>query len=231
MKPATETHWKLRRKLTELAARGIDGEKKAAADKLARLERRYDFSQPEPGGASIFAAAFKPSHYAIKLSAFSPGDQDIGSYVKWAIENGAKISAVWRPDGFDSVLYVEADSSCLPQLQRIVDTVRDSFRALWKQFADTAEVKTCERSPFYLGLYDGMMSDQWPTGKPLPAANDRAPKKGAGRGKKTAVGQAIGLKLHPYSIGLGLGEQIRFAADIHDLSRELESKVSAALAA
>lgn len=214
MRTPTKTAWKLRRALQALVERGVEGEADNAATKLARLESRYDFSAGEM--ESLFSGTFHRSERAIFLASFPPGELILASFVKWAIENGAKIPALWRNDG----LWVEADRESLPQLQRLAETVQTAFAALWRDFKAAPGVRSADQQPFMLGLYDGMMSDTWPTGKALPAST---PPKKQKRGKSDA---RTGLTLHPYSVAVELGQGIRFNTPIAELTGQLTARLA-----
>lgn len=225
MKPATENIWKIRRKLEELAARGIEGERETAQRKLERLLARFDFAAGEPDGPSIFDGAWKPSRCgaAVLLASFGPTESVLGGFVKWAIENGAGIRGLWRMAGTDVELWVEAEPESLPQLRRLSETVQTAFGELWRTAAPIA--RPGDRAPFFLGLYDGMMSDDWPAGKPLPAAYV-APVKRPRKGKRTAVTVAPGMALHAYSVALELGRKIRFSVPIGEIAKELSQRIN-----
>lgn len=100
MRTPTQAVWKLRRALQSLVERGVEGEADVAGGKLARLESRYDFSAGEMG--NLFSGTFHRSERAVFLATFPPGEIIIAGFVKWAIENGAKIPALWRNDGMMS---------------------------------------------------------------------------------------------------------------------------------
>lgn len=210
----------MRRKLAELVERGIDGERDAAKIKLARLEARFDFTQAEPGGPSIFDGVFRPSTTAIRLEAFTPAEVELAGFIKWAIENGAGIRGIWR----GCELWVEAEPESLPQLRRLAEIVRTSFAELWQGFEGAPTVRPADRKSFQLGLYDGMMAEAWPSGKPLPAVHVEPVKRK--RAKKTALAQGPSVTLHPYSIALELGRKIRFAVPIGEIAKALSERIS-----
>jgi hypothetical protein len=56
--------------------------------------------------------------------------------------------------------------------------------------------------------YDGMMNDPRNVGQQLPSRPGRTKSL---KGKKP-VASAVGLHVHPYTVGFSLGKQIRFAA-------------------
>lgn len=214
MRTPTRNAWKLRKALQALVERGIEGEAETAGRKLHRLESRYDFSAGEM--ESLFSGKFHRSGRAVFLTLFEPGEMTVAGFVKWAIENGTKIPAIWRNDG----LWVEADSESLPRLQRLADTVRIAFVELWRNFAAAPGVRSGDRQLFMLGLYDGMMADSWQAGKALPVS---APAKNEKRGKSVA---RTGLTLHPYSVAVELGQGIRFNTPIAELTDQLSATVA-----
>lgn len=223
MKPATPQAFKLRRAFQALVEQGIEGERESAAKKLARLEARYDFTK-DPEGPDIFNGTFERSATAVFLSSFGPGDSATAGFVKWAIERRVGIPAVWRYAGWDSQLYVEASSSCMPQLRQIATTIRESFASLWDKFAAVPGVATNDKGTFLLGLYDGMMSDDWQRGKPLPQRSAPRQRKVRARKKALAVGPAIAL--HPYSVALSFGAQIRLATPVAEIVGALEREIA-----
>lgn len=219
MKPATEKIHSLRDKLKALAERGVNGEKLAAQAKLKRLESRYDFKSPILATADIFAGIFYSSSVAEPLCAFAPDDRDVANCVKWAIEDRTRIPCLFRND----TLCAQATPSTAQQLVKITDTIRRGFSELWRQYHAGGGV-IADRNNFIGGLFDGMMGEQR-TGQALPSrANTKPPKT-----KKRSVGHVAGLNIHPYSVALHLGRQIRFNAPLETIAGELAEKLQQAL--
>ena len=50
------------------------------------------------------------------------------------------------------------------------------------------------------------------------------------RGRKRAVPRASGLHIHPYTLAVGLGKQIRFSAPVEEIAAELEVAMRKCLA-
>lgn len=168
--PATQRLCELRDKLQALADRGINGEKEAAAAKLARLLARVDFSKPVLRTADLFAGVFVKANVASPVLPVPPEDYDVGNAVKYAIEKEAHIPCCWRADS----LMAEAAPETANRLHSIAATVATSFRELWRQFAANPGVNPADRANFVAGLADGML-DEVRTGTALPARAAPAP--------------------------------------------------------
>lgn len=202
-------------KLEALAERGIDGEKIVARRKIARLKARFDFSQPDQTGMpDLFSGHFKQSRTARKIYSFGAHDFDVANSVKWAIESAVKIPCVYRHGD----LLAEATSSTARRLTEIAGHIANSFGALIEQFRTLDGVSVGDRSVFVMGLYDGMMKETRNAGQRLPG---RPQIKKVRKAKKGAVTQTPGLHIHPYTVGLSLGQQIRFSATLEQITAEL----------
>ncbi len=217
LKPANPKARALLRKLQALAERGIDGERISAQKKIARLKARLDFTGPDPTETpDLFLGNFKRSTTARWIYSFSRNDFDLANSVKWAIESATKIPCVYR----DSELLAEATPSTANRLTEIAAHITRSFRALLDQFSTVGGVSAKDRGVFVMGLYDGMMNEVRNVGQRLP--NRPGPTK-MPRGKKRAVTRATGLHIHPYTVGVSLGKQIRFSAPLEQIAAELEA--------
>ncbi len=204
-------------KLQALADRGIDGEKASAQRKLARLKARIDFSAPAPEETpDLFLGNFKRSSTARSIYSFGSHEFDVANSVKWAIEAATKIPCMYR--GGD--LLAEATLSTTRRLTDIANHIAHSFRTLIDQFAAIDGVSVTDRGVFVMGLYDGMMNETRNAGQRLPS---RPGSKKMRKGKKHAVAHAPGLHIHPYTIALSLGKQIRFSAPLDQIAAELET--------
>lgn len=223
MKPATERICLLRAKLQALADRGVNGEKIAAQVKLKRLERHWDFSKPVLRTEDIFAGTFRRSTQASPVMTFTATDYDVANSVKWAIEQAAGIPCLYR----DGVLMAEATPETANRLHSIAGTVSASYGELWKRFAGAPGVSLADRNVFMLGLFEGMMGDTR-EGQALPS---RSRDTKTGKAKKKAVGMVAGISLHPYSVALELGKQIRFSVPLDDLTGQLDRTIKGELAA
>jgi hypothetical protein len=106
--------------------------------------------------------------------------------------------------------------------------IAHSFRELLKQFGRLRGVTACDRKVFLHGLYDGMMGDIRGAGERLPSATPSRLKRS--KPKKGAVALEPGLAVHPYTVALGLGRQIRFAVPLDEITAELERSTRPAIA-
>jgi len=207
------------KKLQALAERGVDGEKFAAQQKIDRLKAKFDFDAP---GATetpdLFQGTFKRSSKARWIYSFSHAEFEVANAVKWAIESATSIPCLHR--GCD--LLAEAAPSTVNRLARIAEHISQSFRALAAKYGATTGVSTADRGVFIMGLYDGMMNDARDAGQPLPGRPGLGRRR---RGKKPAVSAATDLHLHPYSLALSLGRQIRFAVPLQEIAAELDSLI------
>ena len=216
--PASSKARALLKKLEALAERGIDGEKLAARRKLARLKARFDFSQPgeagEAGAPHLFFGDFKPSRTARKIYSFGAHEFDVANSVKWAIESAAKVTCVYRHGD----LLAEAAAPTARKLAEIAGYIANSFRALIEHFGALDGATAGDRNVFVMGLYDGMMGETRHTGDRLPG---RSQGKKTRKTKKVSPPHAAGLHVHPYTVGLSLGRQIRFSAPLEQITAEL----------
>lgn len=208
----------LRSKLEALAAVGVGGEKTNAQVKLDKLLARYDFKAPTVEIGDMFAGRFVASPVSRWLASFPQQDQALAAIVKWAIENATGLHASFRGEA----VYVEADTSCLPQLTKIACRISEGFRTLWHSFARVPGVTTSDQCLFLRGIYDGMMNDGRQVGERLPERRIEAVRRS---GKRNALAAPSGLHVHPYTVALDLGRQLRFETPITDIVGSLEEKV------
>ena|SRR5436189_4356359 len=216
------------KKLKALAERGIDGEKISAQKKLARLKARFDFAGSDPAETpDLFQGSFKRASKARFVYAFGRKEFDIANSVKWAIESATKISCVYR----DGDLLAEATPATVNRLCKVANHIACSFRTLIEKFSAMDRAGMNDRNAFVMGLYDGMMNDARNAGQKLPS---RLGRKKASKGKKPAAASAApaapGLHVHPYTVALSLGRQIRFSAPLEEITAELEALAQKRLA-
>jgi hypothetical protein len=217
LKPANSKARALLKKLQALAEQGIDGEKISAQNKIARLKTRFDFFAQTPDETpDLFLGSFKRSTKARWIYSFGSNEFDVANSVKWAIESTTKIRCVYR----DRDLWAEATTSTASRLTEIALHIAHSFRALLDKFNAVEGVSVNDRGVFVMGLYDGMMNEVRSVGQRLPG---RAGVKKIRKAKKRAVTHAPGLNIHPYTVALSLGKQIRFSAPLEQITAELEA--------
>ena len=219
MKPATPKARALLAKLEALAERGINGEKAAAQAKLSKLKARYDFTAPDKTTEDLFKGCFRPATIAQPILTQTTETRDVIDFVKWALEQETGIRCLFRGDQ----LLAEATPKTAAQLKTIAATITETFTQLWGKFSHAPGVNQADRPNFIRGLYDGVVGDETP-GQLLPSRIEpRTPKK---RTTKKAVGYVAGLNLHPYSVAVSLGKQIRFCVSLDNLNVELEQKIN-----
>ena len=217
MKPANLKARALLKKLQALSEQGIDGEKISAQNKIARLKARFDFTVPDPAETpDLFCGSFKRSTTARRIYSFGGNEFDVANSVKWAIESATKIPCLYR----DGDLLAEAAPSTANRLTEIAVHITHSFRALLEKFSAIDGVSVKDRGVFVMGLYDGMMNEVRKAGQRLPS---RAGLTKMRKAKKRAVTRAPGLHIHPYTVALSLGKQIRFSAPLGKITAELEA--------
>jgi hypothetical protein len=217
LKPAPLKALLLLKKLQALAEKGIDGEKISAQNKIARLKLRYDFSLPEePDTPDLFSGSFKKSTKARPIGSFGAHEMDVASSVKWAIESATNIRCVLR----GSELLAESNPPTANRLSEIATHIAGCFRSLTGKFSELSGASSAERSAFLRGLYDGMMNETRDPGQPLPRryCGKKSPKL-----KKRPVVTAAGVHIHPYTVAVSLGKQIRFSAPLEEITAELEA--------
>jgi hypothetical protein len=217
LKPATPKAWALLQKLQALAEQGIAGEKVSAQNKLDRLKARFDFSAGDAEEMpDLFSGTFKRSSTARRVFAFGAGEFDVANSVKWAIESATNIPCLYR----DSELLAEATPGTARKLTEIAEHIAHSFRTLLSQFSAVEGVGARDRVVFVMGLYDGMMNEVRNVGQRLPSRSRTTKMRKA---KKAAVTHAPGLDIHPYTVALSLGKQIRFSAPLDQITAELKT--------
>ena len=217
LRPANARARALFEKLQALAERGIDGERITARNKIARLKARFDFSAPQSQETpDLFSGSFRRSSTARWIYSFASHEFDVANAVKWAIESAAKIPCLYR----DGELWAEATSRTAKRLQEIADHIARSFRTLLDKLGAVDGVSVEDRSVFILGLYDGMMNEVRTVGQRLPGRSRVTKPRKA---KKRDGIPTSGLHVHPYTVGLSLGKQIRFSAALDDITAELEA--------
>jgi hypothetical protein len=204
------------KKLQALAERGVDGEKTSAQRKLERLKARYNFEEPDPAETlDLFHGNFKRASQARFIYAFTSRDFDIANSVKWAIETATKVQCVYR----DGDLLAEATPGTANRLVKVANHIACSFRTLVDKFSASNPHAASDRNAFVMGLYDGMMNESRNVGQRLPSRPGRT----KGRKGKKPVAPAPDLHVHPYTIALSLGRQIRFSAPLEEITAELEA--------
>jgi hypothetical protein len=112
----------------------------------------------------------------------------------------------------------EAASGTAKRLARIAEHIAHSFRTLIAKFSVLDGVSVTDRRVFIMGLYDGMMNELRDAGQPLPS---RPGLKKRARAKKRALSPATGLHIHPYTLALALGRQIRISVPLEEITAEL----------
>jgi hypothetical protein len=217
-KPATRRARELMFKLESLAARpGTASEGKSAARKIKRLKKIYDFDAKAPCEQNdvkdIFKGTFRAASVASQIYSFAE-DYTVANSVKWAIEYSTAIKCVWR----DGVLLAQAEPSTAHKLHGIAVTIADSFRHLWEEFSKCSGVNAADRGVFIMGCYDGMMNEVRPAMLPNRASKPAKIKPA----KRKAIAPAPQVAVHPYSIAVGFGKQIRFSTPWNLIAKELE---------
>lgn len=219
LKPANSKAWALLKKLQALAEQGIDGEKISAQNKIARLKTRFIFTIPDPAESSdLFVGNFRHSTTARRVCSFGRNEFDVANSVKWAIESATKIPCIYR----DGDLLTEATPSTAKKLTEIAHHIAQSFRALLDKFSAIDGVSVTDRHVFVMGLYDGMMNEARDLGQRLPSRSRAAKKTKA---KKGVVTNSSDLHIHPYTVAVNLGKQIRFSVPVEQIAAELEAVI------
>jgi len=229
MKPANTKIRALLDKLERLADpanRGTPDEIEAARRKIQRLNSRFDFSGPAPAATIDIFTGLKRRGYskrAAHIHTFKAADFDICSCVKWAIEQGTGISCLLR--GGDLVAAVTAATA--KELAKVASHIAQSFQTLLDQFGRVHGVTAADRSVFVRGLYDGMMNDGRAVGERLPGGAPILAKRG--KVKQPAETRTPRMAIHPYTVALSLGRQIRLAAPLEEIKAELQRAIQPAL--
>jgi len=211
-------------RLADLANGGMPDEIATAKRKLQRLRSRFDFSKPDPADhetLDIFAGIHRTrsTRDTAQVFAFEPADFDIANSVKWAIEQTTGIACSFR----DGVLSAAVSTGNAHRLAKVARHITRSFKALLDQFGKVPGVTAADRRLFVRGLYDGMMNDPRGVGERLPGhATSRTRRTKPRKNVLEHPHQPPGLAVHPYTVALGLGRQIRFAAPLATIAAELD---------
>ncbi len=212
-------------KLQALADRGIDGEKATAKRKLAQLKAAYDFGLPNAENKDdIFSGRYQAKRGA-SVTVATIADIEIGNFVKWAIASATGVECMFR----GHQLVAEVNPTSARRLKGVAKTIADGFRELWARFAAVPGVDPADRAAFFAGLYDGMMGEVRGQGQPLPGRRGVKPVPKPGK-RTVALVPAPGLHVHPYTIAVGLGKQIRFSVPLDTIVGELETLVKGEIA-
>lgn len=197
------------------AAPGTPEEGEAAKGKLERLLAKYDFTQNKEDREGIFVGNFQKSNDARPV--ILCGDPSLANQIKWALEQSTGIPCLFR----GQELFAQATPATAEQFKRIAQTLQEGFERLWQSFSTFPTVTPLDKSLFWRGLGDGLSNTPRLQGEQLPK---RAVIQGRGRKTKAAVGHAAGLGIHPYSIALDLGQQLRFNVPVQEVTNQLEEK-------
>jgi AcrR family transcriptional regulator len=89
-----------------------------------------------------------------------------------------------------------------------------------KQTQEILHGQRSEVRAAFLNAHDGMMSETPKIGERLPSRPGvtKAPK-----GKKSFVPRASGLYVHPYTMAVSLGKQLRFSVPLEQVTAELDA--------
>ncbi len=227
----TEIHNK-RARLIEMAERGTEHEAKIARTKLTALENLYDFSK---GGQETRVNLFDGVHVtkvggdrSVRILSVEASELEIGSYVKWAILDRFQVDSFWKKlKSGKTELHSKVDPASGQQLREIGAHIHKSFRTIWAEFSNSGTINSGQRAPFLSGAYDGMMGGGRPEGIRVPSALGASlPKKRRG-GKSTIKPSAPVVRIHPYEIGLALGEKIAMKVPPKQLPAELRKLMAA----
>lgn len=195
---------------------------KAAEKKLARLEKRVDFTQVKLATHDIFSGVrvvpSPESHFVCHLS-----DRDAAQAAAWAIKRETGIQCAFRNE---CDLYALATVGTVHQLEPIARRITDGISVLWQQYHKAGGLAG-DRTCFLSGCYDGMTGEQRPLGTPLPLR--AIPPVRRVRAKRGSVATPQGLAAHPYSLALSLGRSIRLDVAITEIAGELERKIKGEL--
>jgi hypothetical protein len=229
MKPANAKAWDLLGKLERLADPANGGtlpEIEVANHKLQRLKSRFDFSGGRTRETMDIFAGLKVKRTvrpAAHLYTFRAADFDVANCVKWAIEKATGAACVFRGEA----LLAAVTNSTARKLAELALHIAQSFHSLLQRFGRLNGVTASDRSLFVRGLYDGMMNDARGVGELLPAGIHSGVR--ATTTKRRAPVGGPGLAIHPYSLAVALGRQIRFAAPLEEITAELERATKRAI--
>ena len=217
--------------LKEMAERGTEHEAQIAITKLKALENLYDFSgsmtEALPNLFDDVHLTRVDGHHSLKVLTVEPSEIEIGSYVKWAFLDRFQVDSFWRKlKSGKTELHMYVDSVSGEQLRAVGNHIHKSFRAIWGEFSNSGTINNGQRAPFLSGVYDGMMGGGRPEGVRVPSAHGASqPKKRRGvKSSKKPSEPVVGI--HPYELGLALGEKIAMKVPPKSLPQELRKLIA-----
>ena len=205
-----------------MVERGTRHERDVAAAKLAKLEARYDFSavsgEPPEDLFQTCGNIYAGCEDAVPVISILAGDEEIGSYVKWAFLHKFGVDSYWKgTKSGASTLHANVDKTAADSLRAVAKIILSRFKHLWTQYSERNTLRAEQRKPFYCGLYDGMMQSPRSAGEKVPMFSGPRRKK-----KKEKREVAFSVENHPYEIGIALGGMIRMNTPLRTLSSQLQ---------
>lgn len=230
-KPATESQWRMRESLREMAARGTEHEAKVAVAKLTLLEEKYVFGERVVADEVDWFRGWpqaRASGTARVILNLDPAWMDAGNVVKWVLASRLKVSTQWKMQAGKVQLAAgvgAADARRLQPLARklyenVVEVSREFFTAV-----GSVQAGEIERAPFIDGISDGLSGEVRAPGAMSPGRSPHPPKKRKKRRGQVSAkvpGQASAepprhAAVHPYEVGLTVGRKIRLAEELPSL--------------
>lgn len=215
--PPTKSILERHERLRAMRERGTEHEAKVAQIKITRLEARFNLSETaidEPEGEDLFntLTSCRRAKNLRKILPVAPDEEEIGSNIKWVFLHRWKVECRWKhePNGRCG-LFAAVDADSARKLQSIGVVIADAYRTLWKQYSGSHALRARERTPFFCGLYDGLMETPRASGERIPMASGLTKKtrrkKAARVNPKDAAPPEVSV--HPYEIACALGKLIR----------------------
>lgn len=211
------------RKVRALAESGIAGEAENAKRALEKLRGRYDFVTADDSCADIFSGcSFPRDDVAREVITIGVADSELSTFILSALANGLKIETCFRqsPADWQTRILAHVPIGSLAKIASIAEHVTASFRGAWARFIAVPGTAKQDRGVFFQGLYDGMMDETR-----ARALTVRVRPKTKRRAERAAPA------VHPYTLAVELGQKIRFAASIDDITTFIETETTKQIAA
>jgi hypothetical protein len=216
--------------LEEMARRGTPHEALIAAEKLRKIQAKFDFSEvPVAYDEDDIFSSFQAVRRAgsmLEILKVAPDWIDASNLIRWILRDKLRIETAWFRNGADETLKAAIHKGDQKRLRTFVAGIHKKILALCRTYFGDSSTGTLDRAPFIEGLFDGMMDLRRKEGEISPGRSPNAPKKILKRQRIAAEKtDHRAATVHPYDLGWTLGKGIRL-----DLpAEELESTIHLAL--
>jgi hypothetical protein len=91
---------------------------------------------------------------SVPVISIAYGDEEIGSYVKWAFLHKFGVDSYWKRNmSGTSTLHANVDKPAADSLRAVAKVMLSRFKQLWTQYGERNALRAEQRRPFYCGFY------------------------------------------------------------------------------